>query len=255
VILSELPPGGTAQQTSGPANTGITRFTDDAQAMVKKWAEFYRSQGFALARIAICTKQPNYEDWTLRSAEPDEFLEYDQLGIMAGSRSGDLAVVDLDSEKALELADKFLPQTPMVSGREGKPWSHRFFSRDERSRRTYFPGGGGYWWTKDPPLSSSGHRLAWHRRADGRTAIIAPQRAAPILAWRIPTTSTSRLSATLRGGREAGCRLWRKTSCILSEPVSRPTNCPGRSMSNSTKRCHRTPAVLSRSTAHGHACR
>jgi hypothetical protein len=48
------------------------------------------------------------------------------LGAPEGPQSG-LVDIDLDSPEALRLADKFLPATDYVSGRQSNPSSHRFY--------------------------------------------------------------------------------------------------------------------------------
>jgi hypothetical protein len=50
-----------------------------------------------------------------------------QIGIMGGSLSRHHCIVDIDHPPLLEVADKKLPPTGMIEGREGKPWSHRYY--------------------------------------------------------------------------------------------------------------------------------
>jgi hypothetical protein len=90
-------------------------------------AKRYRDRGLAICRILPGEKRPLKKGWTLRSAEPEDFREGDSIGIQAGRLSGELAIVDLDDRRAVELADRFLPHTGMEEGRAGKPRSHRYY--------------------------------------------------------------------------------------------------------------------------------
>lgn len=49
------------------------------------------------------------------------------IGLLLGPLSRNLVDVDLDCPAALELADKFLPDTPAVTGRASAPRSHRWY--------------------------------------------------------------------------------------------------------------------------------
>ncbi len=89
-------------------------------------ARALRAQGFGIAWLAPGEKNPTHEKWTLASQEPGDYQLGFNLGILTGRLSGDLVDIDLDSKKALDLADKFLPFTGMVEGRPGKPLSPIF---------------------------------------------------------------------------------------------------------------------------------
>jgi P4 family phage/plasmid primase-like protien len=92
-----------------------------------------RALGFALCRPGNDGKNPNTRGWSTRSSEPDEYHEGDNCGIQGGALSDGnrpghaLSVIDLDSAKAIELADQHLPPTDMIDCRPGKPRSHRYY--------------------------------------------------------------------------------------------------------------------------------
>jgi hypothetical protein len=94
---------------------------------VKEWAAEYRGRGWAVARIKPGEKRPKEEGWNQRSCEPEEFLPGWGVGIQAGALSGNLVCVDIDCFEALAEADRYLPGTGMVEGRDGKPASHRWY--------------------------------------------------------------------------------------------------------------------------------
>ena len=58
------------------------------------------------------------------------------LGVITGKRSGDLVDIDLDDPTALELADRFLPSTGVITGRPSAPRSQRWYTSLMRSIRS-----------------------------------------------------------------------------------------------------------------------
>jgi hypothetical protein len=90
-------------------------------------AKEYRARGWAICRLKAGEKRPTYRGWNLRSIEPDELRDGDNLGLQTGPLSGGLVLADCDHRDVLELADKFLPPTNAVDGRDGKPRSHRWY--------------------------------------------------------------------------------------------------------------------------------
>jgi hypothetical protein len=87
--------------------------------------------GFAVCRIEPGEKRPTYPYWATGSIDPDTLSPDDNIGIICGPLCGfegmALVCADVDSRKAVELADKDLPATKMVDGRPGKLRSHRYY--------------------------------------------------------------------------------------------------------------------------------
>ena len=111
-------------------STGVSSKVDTGAVSlesVRDWVSRYRERGLAVVRVQPGEKRPTDPGWNLRSLEPDDFRECDLVGIQGGRLSGDVVCVDLDGPKALQMADLFLLPTAMVSGRPGKPRSHRFY--------------------------------------------------------------------------------------------------------------------------------
>ncbi len=102
-------------------------------SQIQEWASYYRSRSFAISRIRAGQKRPMSPEWTTKSAEQDEFVEGDNIGLLMGWLScgglvGHVMVsVDLDSADAIARADDFLPATGMVDGRPSKPRAHRYY--------------------------------------------------------------------------------------------------------------------------------
>ncbi|VTR97819.1 Phage/plasmid primase, P4 family, C-terminal domain protein OS=Singulisphaera acidiphila (strain ATCC BAA-1392 / DSM 18658 / VKM B-2454 / MOB10) GN=Sinac_4213 PE=4 SV=1 [Gemmata massiliana] len=92
-----------------------------------------RARGFGVCKPDPREKMPTYEGWSARSLEADDFADGEQLGLMAGALSDgnrpghSLVTLDLDSDRAVQLADKYLPRTSLAEGRPGKVRSHRSF--------------------------------------------------------------------------------------------------------------------------------
>jgi hypothetical protein len=93
----------------------------------RDWAREYRGRGWAVCRLKAGEKRPTYRGWNLRSLEPEEFRDGDNVGVQTGPLSGGLVLADLDHPDTLAVADKYLPPTGTVDGRDGKPASHRWF--------------------------------------------------------------------------------------------------------------------------------
>jgi hypothetical protein len=94
---------------------------------IRTWARRYRDRGLAVCRIKRGEKRPTYKEWNRYSKEPEDFRGGHNIGLQAGRLSGDIVCVDLDSQEALQHADRFLPPTGMTEGRPGKPESHRWY--------------------------------------------------------------------------------------------------------------------------------
>ncbi len=69
-----------------------------------------------------------WPDFRVTHATLDEhFAGPGNISILTGEPSGWLIDVDLDCNEAVELADEYLPHTGAVTGREGRPRSHRWY--------------------------------------------------------------------------------------------------------------------------------
>ena len=92
----------------------------------------YTRLGWSVIPIPHRSKNPGYKGWeqTRLSLEdlPQNFNGQPQnIGVLLGEPSGWLVDVDLDHLRCVELADQYLPATPAVFGRPGKPRSHRIY--------------------------------------------------------------------------------------------------------------------------------
>jgi hypothetical protein len=81
-----------------------------------------REKGYGIRWVAAGEKFPKEKEWSLTSQEPKDYCPGDNLAVMLGAISGGgagsgLVCVDLDGERARELADEFLPETGMIDGR------------------------------------------------------------------------------------------------------------------------------------------
>jgi putative DNA primase/helicase len=94
---------------------------------MKEAAAALRQRGIGIVWLRPGEKILKRPGWSLASQEPGDYTPGSNLGILTGRLSGDLVCVDLDSAMANELADQYLPHTPMVDGRPGKPRSHWYF--------------------------------------------------------------------------------------------------------------------------------
>jgi len=93
---------------------------------VASWAQIYHDRGYAVVPVPA-DKRPLAAGWSTQPPELAEFQPGDNIGILTGPLSGNLVCVDIDSARAIELADQFLPQTAMIEGRASKIDSHRYF--------------------------------------------------------------------------------------------------------------------------------
>lgn len=88
----------------------------------------YRRRGWRVVPIPAGQKGPREKGWQDRDmglAEiPQRFAAGCNVGVILGSRSGELVDADLDCLEALGLADIYLPETGAIFGRPSKPRSH-----------------------------------------------------------------------------------------------------------------------------------
>jgi P4 family phage/plasmid primase-like protien len=90
-------------------------------------AQVLRQRGYGIVWLRAGEKTPKRLGWQLKSQEPSDYTPGSNLGILCGRLSSNLVLVDIDTLKALELADTSLPPTGMIDGRPGKPRSHRWY--------------------------------------------------------------------------------------------------------------------------------
>lgn len=86
-------------------------------------------------------KGPVERGWQKRIPGPDDltamFSGNGNIGVMLGEPSRWIVDVDLDCPEAVELADRFLPFTPVVTGRPGNPASHRWYRAKGAATRQF----------------------------------------------------------------------------------------------------------------------
>jgi hypothetical protein len=92
----------------------------------------YIQNGWAPVPVPKQSKNPGFDNWEKYRAIPDEVEDAFRwnVGLILGDRSGGLVDVDLDTTEAISLARHMLPETGMMHGRKGKPWSHYWYVTD-----------------------------------------------------------------------------------------------------------------------------
>ena len=92
-------------------------------------AQAYARMGWSVIPIPHQSKNPGFKGWeqmrlTVETLDQHFNGHPQNIGILLGEPSGWLIDVDLDHMLAVKLAPQFLPPTPAVFGRPGKPRSH-----------------------------------------------------------------------------------------------------------------------------------
>jgi putative DNA primase/helicase len=92
----------------------------------------YARRGWSVIPIPHQSKRPLLDGWQQLRLKESDFPQHfngapQNIGVLTGEPSSWVVDVDLDHPRAVELADEFLPPTPAVFGRPGKPRSHRFY--------------------------------------------------------------------------------------------------------------------------------
>jgi hypothetical protein len=99
--------------------------------MIPEIASDYLNRGWQPIPVRIRTKAPVLPGWQKLRLRQDQLADYlvdpCNVGIILGEPSGGLVDVDIDDLTALCLADRFLPPTQAIFGRESKPRSHRLY--------------------------------------------------------------------------------------------------------------------------------
>ncbi len=92
---------------------------------IQLWVKRYLDEGWSPIPIPAGEKGPRGSGWESKSYSPADFSAGMNVGVHLGRG---LLDIDLDAKEAAVAADMLLPQTNRVSGRIGKPRSHRFYT-------------------------------------------------------------------------------------------------------------------------------
>jgi len=92
-------------------------------------ARAYTRRGWRVIPVPFRSKKPGLRGWQKLRLDEDALSEHfgdepKNIGVLLGEPSDWVVDVDLDHPRALDLAKDFLPETPAVFGRAGKPRSH-----------------------------------------------------------------------------------------------------------------------------------
>ena len=92
----------------------------------------YLQRGWAVIPVPFRSKNPGFKGWERLRITSESIGSYfngepQNVGVLLGEPSAWLVDVDLDHARCVALADQFLPSTPAVFGRPGKPRSHRIY--------------------------------------------------------------------------------------------------------------------------------
>jgi hypothetical protein len=96
-------------------------------------AQRYIQRGWSVIPIphrSKKTKSKGWQQWRIKLEELDRWFPASKpwnIGVLLGEPSGWLIDIDLDHLRAIEIAPKYLPLTPLMFGRAGKPKSHWLF--------------------------------------------------------------------------------------------------------------------------------
>ncbi|WP_273843177.1 AAA family ATPase [Rubrobacter calidifluminis] len=137
-------------------------------------ARRYLERGFAVVPIPAGEKAPRIPGWQELRLKPEDlpkhFSNGANIGLLLGKASNGLADIDLDAEKVLKIAPRFLPPT-LTSGRDSRPHSHWWYcSPGAASRDWKAPDGAklvelrstGRQTVVPPSVHPSGERYVWH---------------------------------------------------------------------------------------------
>lgn len=133
----------------------------------------YHSRGWLPIPVPAGQKKPVIANWqNLRLSKEDLPIHFNNganVGLLLGDPSANLTDVDLDWPEARAMADEFLPQTHRISGRNGSPRSHYFYTVEPLARTKRF---------EDPTFrSDKGERaMIVELRSTGAQTIVPPSR-------------------------------------------------------------------------------
>lgn len=102
---------------------------EPADSTTRLAAETYARRGWSVIPIPHQSKNPGFKGWEQLRLSVELLDQHfnghlQNIGVLLGEPSGWLIDVDLDHMRAVELAPQFLPATPAIFGRPGKPRSH-----------------------------------------------------------------------------------------------------------------------------------
>ena len=83
---------------------------------------------------------PNWPELAISEVNIGDYFNGNpaNIGILMGKPSGGLVDIDIDNTDALKFADRFMPKTNCIFGRQSKPRSHRIYKVRDAGRRETF---------------------------------------------------------------------------------------------------------------------
>lgn len=99
---------------------------------------------YAIVPIPYMKKAPTIKGWPKLKITDGNFEKYFHdnksmnVGVINGKKSGNIVDIDIDSLTALDLAEKYLPQTSLIFGRKSKLSSHWIYVCDKLPKTTKF---------------------------------------------------------------------------------------------------------------------
>jgi hypothetical protein len=87
--------------------------------------------GFHPVPVKHNSKNPGFDGWPQFRCDTEDierhFHGFRNVGILLGADHGGAVDVDLDCAESLVVASAFLPPTGLITGREARPYSHRWY--------------------------------------------------------------------------------------------------------------------------------
>ncbi len=92
----------------------------------------YTADGWRVIPVPYKKKKPVLDDWQLLRLSEDDLAKHfnghpQNIGILLGAASNGLVDVDADAPEAVQIAQRWLPRTPAISGRRSKRRSHHWY--------------------------------------------------------------------------------------------------------------------------------
>lgn len=105
-------------------------------------ARSYLRRGWMPLPVPFRSKNPGFSGWQNFAISEDELPRHfsgvqQNIGVLLGKASGDLADVDLDCAEARALAPYFLPETGAIFGRQTSPRSHWLYVTPIPTKATF----------------------------------------------------------------------------------------------------------------------